>query len=104
MFAVRISPPFGRRAKLAKVRSISPASARELMELNSTPNDDAANWIAPHWPLPAALLGSRSTATCRTAGAASLCGSTHFAPLAHLQIGNTEAVLAIPDTLFIKTE
>ena len=80
MFAVRIRPQFGRRAKLAKVRSISPASARELMELNSTPND-AANWIAPHWPLPAALLGSRSTATCRTAGATSLSNSSRFATI-----------------------
>src|SRR5262249_16033027 len=73
-----IRPQFERRAKLAKVRSISSPSARELMELNSTPKDVAANWIAPHWPLPAALLGSRSTATCRTAGATSLSSSSRF--------------------------
>src|SRR5258706_13465309 len=99
MFAVRIRPQFGRRAKLAKVRSISPASARELMELNSTPNDDAANWIAPHWPLPAALLGSRSTATCRTAGAAFFGSLTHFATVPYSKLVNTVGLSSGPAQL-----
>src|SRR5262245_3039151 len=43
------------------MRSISSAS-RMLTGLNSTPNEGATDWIAPYWPAPAAVVGSRSTA------------------------------------------
>ena len=42
-------------------RSISPAS-RTLTGLTSTPSDGATAWIAPNWPIPAAMAGSRRTA------------------------------------------
>ena len=44
------------RAKAATARSISPAS-RTLIGLTSTPSDGATAWIAPHWPMPAAIGG-----------------------------------------------
>src|SRR5215510_14508056 len=51
---VMINPPFGCRAKAAMARSISSVARRVLIEVNSTPADDADDWIAPHCPLPAA--------------------------------------------------
>src|SRR5262245_2154633 len=42
-------------------RSISSVATRVLIEVNSTPADDAADWIAPHCPLAAGFAGSRST-------------------------------------------
>src|SRR5262245_58912863 len=59
---VVIRPPFGVRANAAIARSISLAS-RGLIAINSNPSDDAAPWIAPNWPVPPAILGSRMTAT-----------------------------------------
>ena len=59
-------------------RSISPAS-RTLIGLTSTPSDGAAAWIAANWPMPAAMAGSRRTATRFTPGAISLSSSSHFA-------------------------
>jgi hypothetical protein len=58
-------------------RSIS-RGLRTPRGLNSTPNEDAADWIAPNWPVPAAMAGSRSTATRVTRGAISLSSSNHF--------------------------
>jgi hypothetical protein len=48
--AVTIRPPFEERAKAATARSISGAS-RRLIGLTSTPSDEAADWIAPNWPV-----------------------------------------------------
>src|SRR5262249_53758351 len=76
---VMINPPFGCRAKAAMARSISSVATRVLIEVNSTPDDDAADWIAPHCPLPAGFAGSRSTATRFTPGAICLSNSSHFA-------------------------
>src|SRR6516225_1684889 len=57
--AVMMTPPFGSCANAARARSFSLAS-RESIALNSTPDDDAADWIAANWPIPAAIEGSRS--------------------------------------------
>ena len=59
------------RAKAVTARSISPAS-RTSTGLSSTPNDGATAWIAPNWPIPAVMAGSRRTATRVTRGAISL--------------------------------
>ena len=72
-----IRPPFDPRANAATARSISGAS-RTLTGLNSTPNDGATDWIAPNWPLPAVMSGSRRTAARVTRGAISLSSSSHF--------------------------
>jgi hypothetical protein len=37
----------------------------------STPNDTAAPWIAPNWPIPDVTVGSRRTAARVTPGASS---------------------------------
>ena len=58
-------------------RSISPAS-RTLTGLTSTPNDGAAVWIAPNWPMPEVMAGSRMTAARVMRGAISLSSSSHF--------------------------
>ena len=58
-------------------RSNSPAS-RTLIGLTSTPNDDDAPWIAANWPIPAAVAGSRRTATRFTPGTISLSSSSNF--------------------------
>src|SRR5262245_56129988 len=52
-----------------------------LTGLNSTPNDAAAVWIAPHWPVPEGMAASRRTATRVTLGATSLSSSSHLAPM-----------------------
>src|SRR5947199_6757106 len=62
--------------------SISPAS-RMLIGLISTPTDGAAVWMAPHWPIPAVMAGSRMTAARVTRGAISLSSSSHFALVAY---------------------
>src|SRR5262245_28364007 len=59
------------------MRSISSAS-RMLTGLNSTPNEGATDWIAPYWPAPAAVVGSRSTAARFRRGVISLSSSNHF--------------------------
>src|SRR5262245_11696470 len=75
--AVTISPPLPERANAATPRSISPGS-RTLNGVSSTPNDCATDWIALNWPMPAAKVGSRKTATRVTCGAICLSNSTHF--------------------------
>ena len=47
---------------------VRPCVARGLLRVGGTasPNDGAADWIAPHWPSPADMAGSRSTAACVT--------------------------------------
>src|SRR5215813_4084383 len=52
-------------------RSISPVS-RTPIGVSSTPNDGASAWMTPNCPLPAAMAGSRRTATRVTRGAISL--------------------------------
>src|SRR5258705_214876 len=42
-------------------RSISVAS-RPLIGLTSTPTDGATDWMTANWPIPAAMVESRSTA------------------------------------------
>src|SRR5262245_14108401 len=74
---VTIRPPFAERAKAVIARSISLAS-RKPIGRNSTPNDGATDWIAPNWPAPAAILGSRMTPTLVTRGAICLSSSNHF--------------------------
>ncbi len=59
------------------------AHARTLTGLTSTLNDGAAVWIAPHWPIPAAMAGSRITATRVTPGAICLSTSSHFPLVAY---------------------
>ena len=66
--AVTIRPPFAERANAVTARSISPAS-RTSTGLNSTPNDGATAWMAPNWPVPAGMAGSRRTAARVTPGA-----------------------------------
>ena len=73
-----IRPPFGEAAKAVTPRSISPGS-RKLTGFTSIPNDGATDWMAPNWPIPAAVVGSRRTATRFSAGAISLRSSNHFA-------------------------
>jgi hypothetical protein len=75
--AVKIRPPFGWRAKAVIACSISLAS-RKPIGVNSTPIDGAMNWMAPNWPLPAAMAGSRRIAARVTPGAISLSSSSHF--------------------------
>src|SRR5262245_48833870 len=72
-----IKPPFGERAKAVTPRSISPPS-RTTSGLNSTPNDDAADWITANMPIPAGLAASRMTAARVTLGAICLSSSSHF--------------------------
>ena len=47
---VTIRPPLGNRANAAMARSISSVSPT-LIGFNSTPNEGATDWIAPHWPV-----------------------------------------------------
>src|SRR6266516_3869872 len=54
--AVTTRPPFGLRANATRARSISPTS-RVSIVLNSTADDDAMDWIAANWPIPAASAG-----------------------------------------------
>ena len=56
---------------------MTPAS-RKLTGLISIPSDGAMDWIAPNWPVPADMAGSRITATRLTPGAISLSNSNHF--------------------------
>jgi hypothetical protein len=49
-----------------------------LTGFTSTPTDGAKAWIAPHWPIPAVMVGSRRTAARVTFGAISLSSSSHF--------------------------
>src|SRR5262249_49893790 len=65
------------RAKSVMPRSISPA-ARTPTGRNSTPNCEAADWIAPNCPLPAAMATSRRTAARVMPGAMSLSSSSHL--------------------------
>src|SRR6266545_4085979 len=75
--AVTTRPPFGLRANATRARSISPTS-RVSIALNSTADDDAMDWIAANWPIPAASAGSRRTAARVMWGAISLSSSSHF--------------------------
>jgi hypothetical protein len=70
-------PRFDPAAKAKTPRSISPRS-RTSMGLSSTPQGDATAWIAPHWPVPAGLVASRSTAARVMPGTTSLRTSSHF--------------------------
>ena len=63
-----ISPPFAPGANALTASSISLA-LRIPIGLNSTPNDDATAWMAPNWPMPEAMAGSRMTAALVTFGA-----------------------------------
>ena len=80
------------RAKAATARSISAAS-RTLTGLTSTPNDGATDWIAPNWPIPAVMAGSRRTAARVTPGAICLSSSSHF-PL--MPYSNAVKPVALP--------
>jgi transposase len=84
-------PPFDSRANAATARSISPAS-RTSMVLNSTPNDDDALWIAANWPIPAAMAGSRRTATRFTPGTISLSSSSNFPLMLYSEAVNPVAL------------
>src|SRR3979409_191467 len=53
-------PPFAERAKVATARSISPVS-RTLTGFTSIPNEGAAVWMAPHWPMPEDMAGEAGT-------------------------------------------
>jgi hypothetical protein len=66
-------------------RSISFAS-RTFTGLTASPNDGGADWIASHWPSPADMAGSRSTAACVTPGAISLSNSSHFPPMPYSNV------------------
>src|SRR6516164_8297770 len=68
MFPVTIRPPFEARANAVMPRLISPASLTPT-GVNSIPNDEATDWIAPNWPIPEVVAASRSTATRVTPGA-----------------------------------
>jgi hypothetical protein len=49
-----------------------------LMNTAADANDGATDRIAPNWPAPAAISGSRMTATRVTRGATCLSSSSHF--------------------------
>jgi hypothetical protein len=74
---VTIKPSFAERAKPVIARSISVVSWTPSGR-SSTPNVGATNWIAPNWPAPAAISGSRMTPTRVTRGAICLSSSSHF--------------------------
>src|SRR5262249_2531088 len=74
---VTIRPPFEERANAVTARSISPAS-RTPRGRTSTPNDGATDWMAPHWPSPAAKPGSRMTAAPLTGGPTPFSSSSHL--------------------------
>ena len=73
-------PPFGARANVVMVRSISPVS-RTLNALNSTLKDGARASIAPNCPLLEATIGFCRTATRLTPGAICLSRSNHLPPI-----------------------
>src|SRR5262249_49495284 len=77
---VTINPPLENRAKASIARLIPPASPT-LIGFNSTPNDGAAPWMAPHWPMPEVILGSLITATRVKPGVICLSTSNHFTPM-----------------------
>ena len=54
------------------------ALSRTATGVSSTPSDCATAWIAANWPMPAAEVGSRSTAARVTRGESCLSNSTHF--------------------------
>src|SRR5262245_55103412 len=85
-------PPLDERANAEIARSMSPGS-RTLTGVNSTPNDGATDWMAPNCPVPAAIAGSRRTATRVTLGAISLRSSSHFAPMLY---SNKTKPVALP--------
>src|SRR5215510_9823528 len=58
---VKINPPVPVRAKSAMSDSISPVS-RTSIALVSTLSDDATDWMTANWPMPDAMVASRSTA------------------------------------------
>src|SRR5215471_5251522 len=89
------------RANVEIARSISPAS-RTLTGVNSTPNDGATDWMAPNCPVPAAMAGSRRTATRVTLGAISLRSSSHFAPM--LNSNKTKPVALPPGRARLSTK
>ena len=68
-------------------------ASRTLIGLNSTPNEGATVWIAPNWPVPAAIAGSRMTATRVTRGAISLSSSSH---LPHMPYSKEVKPVALP--------
>src|ERR1700704_524684 len=84
--------PSGSRAKAPTPDSISPV-ARTSTGLNSTPNDGATDWIAPHIPMPDAIAGSRRTATRDKRGAISLSTSSNFPPMLY---SNTVKPVVLP--------
>jgi hypothetical protein len=75
--AVRIKPPFGESANVAMERSISAASATPN-GMTSTPSDGDTDWMIANWPIPAGMVGSRSTAARFKPGAICLSSSSHF--------------------------
>jgi hypothetical protein len=89
--AVMITPPFGSRANAARARSISPGSCWSTA-LSSSLVDDAADWIAANWPIPAAKVGSRRTAARVTFGASSLSTSSHFPLMLYSNAANPVAL------------
>src|SRR6516162_988969 len=93
--AAKMTPPFGSCANAARARSISLAS-RESIALNSTLDDDAADWIAANWPIPAANEGSRRTATRVTFGANSLSSSSHFPLMLYFVRGKSGGIASGP--------
>src|SRR5271169_1276769 len=98
-----IRPSDGFGANAAMPLSISAAS-RTPIEVNSTPNDDAAVWTAANPPDPAGTAGSRNTATRVTAGAIFLSSSSHFPPRLNSQAVNPVALLAGRARLATKPE
>src|SRR5215467_7895319 len=85
-------PPLGELANAEIARSISPGS-RKLTGVSSTPSVGATDWIAPNCPIPAAMAGSRRTATRVTLGAISLRSSSRFTPMPY---SNKTKPVALP--------
>src|SRR5262245_66346769 len=84
-------PPLDERANAEIARSISLGS-RKLTGVNSTPNVGATDWIAPNCTIPAAIVGSRRTATRVTLGAIYLSSSSH---LEHMPYSNKTKTVAL---------
>ncbi len=89
--AVTIRPSFEPRANAPMPRSISVASCT-LIGVNSTPKDGATAWMAPYCPVPAAIAGSRMTATLVMPGATCFSSSSSLPLRAYSESMNPVAL------------
>jgi hypothetical protein len=58
--------------------TLDPLASRASTGVNSSPSCGATAWIAPNWPVPEVMEGSRMTAARVTPGANCFSSSSHF--------------------------